>query len=378
MTSHVRAPPRLPARAAGQEVRPAAAVEQDDRLARRRRAPRACRGCSARRASRMSTISTGGSARAVDARAAGAGARSAWTLSGRGVALPATSTAPACARAPLGDAPRVVARVALVLVGRVVLLVDDDQAEPLDRREDRRARPDADARLARAQPRPLVVALARARAWSAGRRRCRRSASTKRDTICGVSAISGTSTITPRPCASAARGRPQVDLGLARAGDAVQQQPLAGRRRSTIAAQRRRLVGGQLAAARAAAPTATCSGRAAHDARRDAHEPARLEPAQRGEVAAGEARQRGEQRALAVGQALAAGVGRRRSRRGPQRGLRPACPSAAAASDSARAGVEQYSAAIHSARSTSSAGSARLEHAPRRDAGRARSRRPAR
>ena len=41
-----------------------------------------------------------------------------------------------------------------------MLLVDDDQAEPLDRREDGRARPDADARGAGAQAAPLVVALA--------------------------------------------------------------------------------------------------------------------------------------------------------------------------------------------------------------------------
>ncbi len=48
----------------------------------------------------------------------------------------------------------------------------------------------------------------------------------KRATICGVSAISGTSTITPRPCVERRRGGAQVDLGLARAGDAVQQAPL--------------------------------------------------------------------------------------------------------------------------------------------------------
>ena len=63
--------------------------------------------------------------------------------------------------AALGDVPGVVARVALVLVGGVVLLVEHDQAEPLDRREDRRARADADARGTAAQPAPLVVALAR-------------------------------------------------------------------------------------------------------------------------------------------------------------------------------------------------------------------------
>ena len=41
-----------------------------------------------------------------------------------------------------------------------MLLVDHDQPEVADRREDGRARADRDARLARAQPPPLVVALA--------------------------------------------------------------------------------------------------------------------------------------------------------------------------------------------------------------------------
>ena len=41
-----------------------------------------------------------------------------------------------------------------------MLLVDDDQPEPVERREDRAARPDADPRLPRPQPRPLVVAFA--------------------------------------------------------------------------------------------------------------------------------------------------------------------------------------------------------------------------
>ena len=41
-----------------------------------------------------------------------------------------------------------------------MLLVDHDQAEVADRREDGRARADRDPRLAGAQPPPLVVALA--------------------------------------------------------------------------------------------------------------------------------------------------------------------------------------------------------------------------
>ena len=84
--------------------------------------------------------------------------------------------------------------------------------------------------------------------------------STKRLTICGVSAISGTSTMTPRSLRERRRGGAQVDLGLARARDAVQQQRPRRRRRRSAAVHRRldlgereRLVGGQrgLRAARA-------------------------------------------------------------------------------------------------------------------------------
>ena len=58
----------------------------------------------------------------------------------------------------------------------------------------------------------LVAPLGLGRAPSAGRRRDRRSARWKRASVCGVSAISGTSTIAPRPRASALRtrgGRPR-------------------------------------------------------------------------------------------------------------------------------------------------------------------------
>jgi len=59
-----------------------------------------------------------------------------------------------------GDVTRVVAGIPLMLVGGVVLLVDDDQPEVGDRRENRGAWADADPRLAAAQALPLVVALA--------------------------------------------------------------------------------------------------------------------------------------------------------------------------------------------------------------------------
>ena len=180
------------------------AVEQHDRLA----AARARTSASASRsaggamcAPRMSRISTGGSGR-PSTRLGRRSRVSATTLSGRGVALPASSTAPCCARPADGDRAGVVARVPLVLVGRVVLLVDDDQADVGERREHRRARPDA-----RPAPRPRAAAATRRGArprpspeWSTATTSPNRA--WNRPTVCGVSAISGTSTIAPRPAAS--------------------------------------------------------------------------------------------------------------------------------------------------------------------------------
>ena len=58
-----------------------------------------------------------------------------------------------------GDRPRVVARVGLLLVGRVVLLVDADEPEIRHRREDRRARSDHDRGLTRRDSLALVAPL---------------------------------------------------------------------------------------------------------------------------------------------------------------------------------------------------------------------------
>ena len=57
------------------------------------------------------------------------------------------------------DLPGVVAWVALLLVGRVVLLVDHNQPEVVQRSEDRRPRADADRRLAGPEPLPFVEPL---------------------------------------------------------------------------------------------------------------------------------------------------------------------------------------------------------------------------
>ena len=62
-------------------------------------------------------------------------------------------------RALRRDRARVVPRVGLLLEGRVVLLVDDDQPDPAHAREDRRASPDDDPRLASGDAVALVAAL---------------------------------------------------------------------------------------------------------------------------------------------------------------------------------------------------------------------------
>ena len=120
------------------------------------------------------------------------------------------------------DVARVVARVALVLVGRVVLLVDHDQAEVADRREDRRARADRDPRLAGAQAAPLVVALALAERRVQQRDRV---AEARLEAPDGLRRERDLGHEHDHALAALERrgGRAQVDLGLARAGDAVQQ-----------------------------------------------------------------------------------------------------------------------------------------------------------
>ena len=123
---------------------------------------------------------------------------------------------------PAGDRAGVVAGVSLLLVGGVVLLVDHDQAELAQRREDGRAGTDADAGLAASQSPPLVVALARgesrvqdgeaiAEPRPEACHRLRRQADLRHQHDRPLAARQGR------------LDRGEVDLGLARAGDAVQE-----------------------------------------------------------------------------------------------------------------------------------------------------------
>ena len=108
-----------------------------------------------------------------------------------------------------------------------MLLVDDHEPEAGERREHGGARADDDVDVAAADALPLIVALAvrEPLCWIATRspKVARNMAATA-----GVSAISGTSSSTPRPLFAHVLGEAQVDLGLAAAGHAVQQDCLKG------------------------------------------------------------------------------------------------------------------------------------------------------
>jgi hypothetical protein len=110
-----------------------------------------------------------------------------------------------------------------------VLLVDDHEAELGNGSEHGRARPDADARLAAAQAQPFVVALAVAHARvQHGHGRAEARLETPDD-------LRGQGDLGHEHDGPAAalqgRGRgAQVDLGLPRAGDAVQEEALGSPR----------------------------------------------------------------------------------------------------------------------------------------------------
>ena len=335
-----------------------------------------CRAPERGSASRMSSTRTGGIGRPSTRRGSSSRGSSSQD-SGRGVAVPATQHRAALGGAAAGDRAGVVAGVALLLVGGVVLLVDHDQAEVAQRREDGRARPDADARLAAAQPLPLVVALAVgegrvqdgeavAEPGPEARHRLRRQADLgdQHD----------------RPLAPRQRrlDRGEVDLGLARAGDAVQQ--LLARRgsgfsveRGDDALDRGLLLGQQLAAGRrgrrppggwSGAAPASCGSRSGRAARAGAarHGRSRPPPASSGADISPARSASSTPRCLTPSRSppLSASspatvISARSSCR-----ERTRCPAApvpgGSTSCSPRDGVEQYSSAIQRPSRTSSGG----------------------
>ena len=186
-----------------------------------------------------------------------------------------------------------------------MLLVEHDQPEPLDRREDGRARPDADARGAAAQPAPLVVTLARGELGVQHRDRVAEAVREAADDLRRQADLRHEHDHA-EPALERRRRGAQVDLGLARAGDAVQQQ-----RRGIVAqqllldvAQDSRLVRGQRRWQRAARTHGVVCDVAPHCAPLERHEPAIGEAPEGRKVRAGLARagraQGVEQGALAV------------------------------------------------------------------------------
>ncbi len=106
-----------------------------------------------------------------------------------------------------GDVARMITRRFLLLVGRLVFFIDDDESEVFERREDGAACADDDARPARLNLVPLVVPLAFREPAVQDRDLSSVSAKRllKRSTVCGVSEISGTSTMAVLPA-------PRADL----------------------------------------------------------------------------------------------------------------------------------------------------------------------
>ncbi len=128
-------------------------------------------------------------------------------------------------RAPHGGVARVIADAIVLLVRAVVLLVDDDEREPRQRARTRRAGCRGRGRPRRVPPAPSSSA-ARRRAMRCAASPCARcgSAAATRATSCGVRLISGTSSNACPPAATTDADRGQIDLGLAAARHALQQE----------------------------------------------------------------------------------------------------------------------------------------------------------
>ena len=250
----------------------------------------------------------------------------------------------------------------------------------LERREHRRARADADPRLAARAAAATRRGARRARAPSAARRRRRRSAPRKRRSACGVSAISGTSTIALRPGVERRlrrrAGRPRSCPSRSRRGAGTARRRRAARlaERRDDGAERLLLVGAS-APARPPAPTpiACRAGRRAGAPRRAIDTSPR--PSRRRSAGGPERRrrrrarraQRAQQRALALGQraspALSAARPASVSSATSTRFART--PSAAPGGEheaSARAGVEQYSSRHPRARARPDRRATRRQH----------------
>ena len=129
-----------------------------------------------------------------------------------------SSNLPAHDRAVAG----VVLDPVFLLEAGLVSLVDDDQTEVRIGEEQRGAGADRDRRFAAGDPAPGAAALGRAQV-RVPRHRSAAEASLEALQEGSVSAISGSSTSACFPCAEALGDGFEIDFGLARSGNAVEQ-----------------------------------------------------------------------------------------------------------------------------------------------------------
>ena len=148
------------------------------------------------------------------------------------MAVPSTTGQPASLARITATSRAGVAQALLLLERGVVLFVDDDQGEPRQRGEHREPRAEHDAGLAACRREPGRGRARPRRALCITAMRASGKACRKRASSCGVRLISGTSTSAWPPSCEHARDQAQVHLGLAAAGDAVQQERLEAAERA--------------------------------------------------------------------------------------------------------------------------------------------------
>ena len=122
-----------------------------------------------------------------------------------------------------GQVARIVAQPLLLLVGRVVLLVDHHEPQPPGRREDRRARADDDPRVAGEDAPPLAPAFARPEPAVKDRHLAPETAAHPLDQLVGERDLRHEQDDLAAG-GEGRRGGGEEDLGLAAAGDAVQEE----------------------------------------------------------------------------------------------------------------------------------------------------------
>ncbi len=138
----------------------------------------------------------------------------------------------------------VVARAVVLLEGRVVLLVDHHDAQVLHRGEDGAADPHADAGLSPPQPQPLAVPLPVGEAAVEERHLVAEAGAKAPGQLGGERDLGHEDQRSP-PGGAGQRDGLEVDLGLARAGDPVEQEGAEGPGRAGDAGEGPGLVAGE-------------------------------------------------------------------------------------------------------------------------------------